>query len=121
MKMHFQMDDDDGASKAKDEDTAANDTDIAPFLPKEGSAEEEKSSSRSIFFLLSVIGLCILLVHVMLQFRCHYLPESLAIVFLGAVIGLFIRLLPNDSIKSVESFSPTMFFLILGGNSIPLN
>ena len=81
-----QMDDDDDDSEHKGKDTKeANDT--AVFLPKEGSAEEEKSSSRSIFFLLSVIGLCILLVHVMLQFKCHYLPESLAIVFLGAVIG----------------------------------
>ena len=112
--MKSQMDDDDDREGKDSEDTSsANDTDTAVFLPKEGSAEEEKSSSRSIFFLLSVIGLCILLVHLMLQFKCHYLPESLAIVFLGAVIGAIIRLLPNDSIKSVESFSPTMFFLIL--------
>ena len=80
-------DDDDGEHKGKKDTKEANDT--AVFLPKEGSAEEEKSSSRSIFFLLSVIGLCILLVHVMLQFKCHYLPESLAIVFLGAVIGKY--------------------------------
>merc|ERR1719471_2861092 len=49
----------------------------------------------------------------MLQIKFHYLPESLAIVFLGAVLGLLMTALPEAETKRVEAFSPTMFFLIL--------
>merc|ERR550532_3837052 len=49
----------------------------------------------------------------MLQIKFHYLPESLAIVFLGAVLGLLMTALPEAETKKVESFSPTMFFLVL--------
>merc|ERR1719278_801265 len=37
----------------------------------------------------------------------------LAIVFLGAVLGLLMTALPEAETKRVEAFSPTMFFLIL--------
>lgn len=93
--------------------TAVTDSAEAVFLPEEGAAEKEHSSSLTIFFVLSIIVLCIFLVHFILRSKCHYLPESLVIVFLGAVIGLFMRMLPTEDMKSVESFSPTMFFLVL--------
>ncbi len=83
------------------------------FLPEEGAAEKEHSNSMAIFFVLSVLVLCIFTVHFILRARCHLLPESLVIIFLGAVIGLLMRLLPTEDMKSVESFSPTMFFLVL--------
>ena len=100
----------------EEEEKAANDTqaaETAAFLPEEGAAEKEHSNSLAIFFVLSVLILCVFLIHLILQLRCHYVPESLAIVFLGACIGLFMRLLPTEDVKSVESFSPTMFFLVL--------
>lgn len=83
------------------------------FLPAEGAAEQEHSSSLAIFFVLFVLVLSIFLIHFILQNKCHYIPESLAIVFLGAAIGLVIRLLPTEDLKKVESFSPTTFFLVL--------
>ena len=49
----------------------------------------------------------------MLQNKCHYVPESLAIVFLGGFVGAVIKLLPNEELSKVESFSPTTFFLVL--------
>ena len=83
------------------------------FLPEEGAAEKEHSSSLAIFFVLFVMVLCIFLIHSILQYNCHYIPESLAIVFLGALVGLIMKLLPTEDFKKMESFSPTMFFLIL--------
>ena len=83
------------------------------FLPEEGAAEKEHSSSLAIFFVLFVIIFCIFLVHTILKYNCHHIPESLAIVFLGAFVGLIMKLLPTEDIKKVESFSPTMFFLVL--------
>merc|ERR1711936_242504 len=70
-------------------------------------------SSLAIFFLLFVLILCIFLIHLLLRIKFHYLPESLAIVFLGAVVGMFMMALPEAETKRMESFSPTMFFLIL--------
>ncbi len=97
----------------KKEANNATETPEQIFLPEEGSAEKEHSNSMAIFFVLSVLVLCIFTVHFILRARCHLLPESLVIIFLGAVIGLFMRVLPSEDVKSVESFSPTMFFLVL--------
>lgn len=83
------------------------------FLPAEGAAELEHSSSLAIFFVLFVLVLCIFLIHFILQSKCHYIPESMAIVFLGAFVGAVIKLLPTEDLKKVESFSPTAFFLVL--------
>ena len=85
----------------------------AVFLPAEGAAEKEHSSSLAIFFVLFVLILCIFLVHFLLLNKCHYIPESLAVVFLGGSIGLAIKLLPSSELQKVESFSPTTFFLVL--------
>ena len=83
------------------------------FLPAEGAAEKEHSSSLAIFFVLFVLVLCIFLIHFILQNKCHYIPESLAIVFLGGFVGAVMKLLPNDELTKMESFNPTTFFLVL--------
>ena len=101
--------------KAAEEAAKSNETetDEQVFLPEKGEAEKEHSSSLAIFFVLSVLMLCIFLVHFTLQLKCHYIPESVAIIFFGALIALFMKLLPMEDFKKVESFSPTMFFLVL--------
>lgn len=63
---------------------------------------------------MSIAG--ILLIHLMLQTGFQYLPESIVVVFLGALIGLLINLLSDQNIanwKREEVFSPTAFFLVL--------
>lgn len=87
-----------------------------PVLPDKGSAEDEHNSSMSIFFVLCVLALGILLIHFMLQKNFQYLPESIAIVFLGGLIGLVLNLMSNQNIanwRKEEAFSPTAFFLVL--------
>lgn len=87
-----------------------------PVLPDKSAAEEEHNSSMSIFFVLCVLALGILLIHLMLQTHFQYLPESVVIVFLGALIGLIVNLISDQNIanwKKEESFSPTAFFLVL--------
>lgn len=87
-----------------------------PVLPDMGSAEDEHNSSMSIFFVLCVLALGILLIHFMLQKNFQYLPESIAIVFLGGLIGLVLNLMSNQNIanwRKEEAFSPTAFFLVL--------
>lgn len=87
-----------------------------PVLPEKGSAEQERNSSISIFFVLCVLALGILLIHLMLLTNFQYLPESIAIVFLGAIIGLILNLMSDKNIanwRKEEAFSPTAFFLVL--------
>lgn len=87
-----------------------------PILPEKGSAEAEHNSSMAIFFVLCVLALGILLIHFMLLTNFQYLPESVVIVFLGALIGLIINLISDQKIgnwRKEEAFSPTAFFLVL--------
>ncbi|XP_030380530.1 sodium/hydrogen exchanger 8 [Scaptodrosophila lebanonensis] len=86
-----------------------------PPLIDPRAVEQEHNSSLSLFFVICVIMLGILLIHSMLQTGFQYLPESIVVVFLGALIGLFLNVMSgeNDSWKREEVFSPTGFFLVL--------
>lgn len=87
-----------------------------PVLPDKGAAEDEHNSSMAIFFVLCVLALGILLIHLMLQTGFQYVPESIVVVFLGALIGLTMNALSNRNIsnwRKEEAFSPTAFFLVL--------
>ncbi|XP_067623818.1 sodium/hydrogen exchanger 8 [Eurosta solidaginis] len=86
-----------------------------PPLPDQHAVEQEHNSSLSIFFVICVIMLGILLIHSMLMTGFQYLPESIVVVFLGALIGLFLKVMSgeNPSWKREEVFSPTGFFLVL--------
>ena len=98
---------------AEDSKNTTEETIESIVLPEVGSAAKEHSSSMAIFFLLFILILSIFLLHALLKIKFHYLPESLAMVFLGAMVGLFMMALPEAETKRMESFSPTMFFLIL--------
>ncbi|XP_039950626.1 sodium/hydrogen exchanger 8 [Bactrocera tryoni] len=86
-----------------------------PPLPDQHAVEQEHNSSLSIFFVICVIMLGILLIHSMLQTGFQYLPESIVVVFLGALIGLLLKVMSgeNASWQREEVFSPTGFFLVL--------
>ena len=80
-----------------------------------------RESLSSIFYFLifnhftPCLGSCILLIHFLLETKFSYIPESLAVVFLGAAIGLVMKLCSANfgDWKKEETLSPTMFFLIL--------
>lgn len=91
-------------------------TSADPVLPDKSAAEDEHNSSMAIFFVLCVLALGILLIHLMLQTGFQYVPESVVIVFLGALVGLTMNTLSNRNIsnwRKEEAFSPTAFFLVL--------
>ncbi|KAM3966330.1 LOW QUALITY PROTEIN: na[+]/H[+] hydrogen exchanger 1 [Aphomia sociella] len=90
-------------------------SDAAP-LPEKSSAEDEHNSSMAIFFVLCILALGILLIHIMLQTGFSYLPESVVIVFLGALIGMVINLMSIKNIanwRKEEAFSPSFFLVLL--------
>uniref|UniRef100_A0A8C2CQX6 Sodium/hydrogen exchanger 8 n=1 Tax=Cyprinus carpio TaxID=7962 RepID=A0A8C2CQX6_CYPCA len=90
-----------------------------PILPVQTGVkaqEEEQSSGMSIFFSLLVIGICIILVHLLIKFKLHFLPESVAVVSLGILMGAFIKIIESQQLanwKEEEMFRPNMFFLLL--------
>uniref|UniRef100_A0AAQ5ZG92 Sodium/hydrogen exchanger n=1 Tax=Amphiprion ocellaris TaxID=80972 RepID=A0AAQ5ZG92_AMPOC len=104
--------------------TAAKPTTPAPPTPKPilpvqtgvKAQEEEQSSGLTIFFSLLVIGICIILVHLLIKFKLHFLPESVAVVSLGILMGGFIKIIEFQELanwKEEEMFRPNMFFLLL--------
>ncbi|XP_014676007.1 PREDICTED: sodium/hydrogen exchanger 8-like [Priapulus caudatus] len=61
-------------------------------------------------------ALCILVTHLLLKAKVNFIPESVAIVFLGALIGLTMKLLSNHGLanwQKEEAFPPTLFFLLM--------
>lgn len=80
------------------------------------AVEQEHNNSMAIFFVLIIIALGVLLIHTMLETGFQYLPESIVVVALGALIGLSINFLSAEKLsnwKREEVFSPTAFFLVL--------
>lgn len=112
-------------------------SELDPALPGKGSAEEEHHNSLSIFLVLVLLGICIILIHIMLKFNFHYVPESVAVIFIGrklefliyyqylllnnfhfkgALVGLFLKLMSYQNVADwakEEAFSPTIFFLVM--------
>ncbi|XP_031421343.2 sodium/hydrogen exchanger 8 [Clupea harengus] len=92
---------------------------VKPILPVQTGVkaqEEEQSSGMTIFFSLLVIGICIILVHLLIKFKLHFLPESVAVVSLGILMGAFIKIIEFQELanwKEEEMFRPNMFFLLL--------
>ncbi|RWS10234.1 sodium/hydrogen exchanger 8-like protein [Dinothrombium tinctorium] len=89
---------------------------VEQILPQKGAAEEEHHSSMAIFFVLTVIASCIIVIHFILQTKFQYVPESLAVVIMGATIGLITKLISSQHLgdwKREEMFNPTTFFLVL--------
>ncbi|XP_053281009.1 sodium/hydrogen exchanger 8 [Pleuronectes platessa] len=90
-----------------------------PILPQQTGVkaqEEEQSNGLTIFFSLLVIGIGIILVHLLIKFKLNILPESVAVVSLGILMGGFIKLIEFQELanwKEEEMFRPNMFFLLL--------
>lgn len=103
----------DNPADADNKESDANNT--VAKTDESKAVEQEHNNSMAIFFVLCVIALGILLIHTMLETGFQYLPESIVVVFLGALIGLLINLLSDQSPnwKREQVFSPTAFFLVL--------
>ncbi|XP_015675237.1 sodium/hydrogen exchanger 8, partial [Protobothrops mucrosquamatus] len=94
-------------------------TPAKPILPVQTGVEaqqEEQSSGMTIFFSLLVLAICIILVHLLIRYRLHFLPESVAVVSLGILMGAVIKIIESQKLanwKEEEMFRPNMFFLLL--------
>ncbi|KAJ7413358.1 Sodium/hydrogen exchanger 8 [Willisornis vidua] len=74
-----------------------------PILPVQTGVQaqqEEQSSGMTIFFSLLVIAICIILVHLLIEYRLHFLPESVAVVSLGILMGAFIKIIEAQKLAN---------------------
>lgn len=90
----------------------SNHSNKVPIIEERTIQAEEKKDSFSIFFILLVVLLATLIVHALLVTEIRYMPEALAIVLLGALIG-FVLSYSRWDWREVESFNPNFFFLVL--------
>jgi len=70
--------------------TVSAKTESNSHVPEQTS---QHSSQWTMFFILCILGISIILIHILIETHFHYLPESVAVVFLGALIGLLFKLL----------------------------
>uniref|UniRef100_A0A452SQH7 Sodium/hydrogen exchanger n=1 Tax=Ursus americanus TaxID=9643 RepID=A0A452SQH7_URSAM len=78
------------------------------FFLREGGREAQKEERES--------SICIILVHLLIRYRLHFLPESVAVVSLGILMGAVIKIIEFKKLanwKEEEMFRPNMFFLLL--------
>jgi hypothetical protein len=75
-----------------------------------GSEQTNQHSSQwTMFFILCILGISIILIHILIETHFHYLPESVAVVFLGALIGLLFKLL---SFWNIADWSVSKHFIL---------
>ncbi|CAF0835629.1 unnamed protein product [Rotaria sordida] len=68
----------------------------------------ELSSSTQIFLLLILLIICVLIIHLLIRKRFNYLPESVAIIYIGGIFGLGIKLYNQWISKTNETSSTTI-------------
>lgn len=109
---NFEIDDEEEAEKKEDIEPDP----LEEIATGEEASKEDVYTSARIAFIIMVLGICILLVHYIILKKLHHVPESVSVVFLGAVIGLIGKILNNLNLSTYiheEMLSPQAFFVIL--------
>jgi len=78
--------------------------------------EAETLTSARIAFILFVLAICILCVHYLIAKKLHHVPESVSVVFIGAIVGFIGKILNQNGQASYiqeEMLSPQAFFVVL--------
>ncbi|CAF4423103.1 unnamed protein product, partial [Adineta steineri] len=63
----------------------------------------ELSSSAQIFLLLLLLIICVLIIHLLIRKRFTYLPESVAIIYIGGIFGLVLKIYNQWTTPNQES------------------
>lgn len=91
-------------------------------VPKNARMQETTPNKQHTFktwkvmLILFILSLSIIVIHLLIRAEFHYLPESVAVIFLGSIIGFCFQVMSHWNISdwtNEEAFSPTMFFFIL--------
>eukprot|EP00026_Physarum_polycephalum_P000532 Phypoly_transcript_00533.p1 GENE.Phypoly_transcript_00533~~Phypoly_transcript_00533.p1 ORF type:complete len:579 (+),score=54.52 Phypoly_transcript_00533:2748-4484(+) len=81
----------------------------SPALP-EGN---EGNENLLIFAFLLVLAGAVLVIYLVVKSEIHYIPESVAVVVYGILIGLILRFITTNVAERLATFDPDIFFLFL--------
>lgn len=73
---------------------------------------EEELEAQELLVLFGVLVVSIIATYFLLKFHFHYLPESVATILIGIIIGVGIRLSGNN-LTEVVRLDPELFFIFL--------
>eukprot|EP00730_Choanoeca_flexa_P001767 TRINITY_DN10773_c0_g1_i4.p1 TRINITY_DN10773_c0_g1~~TRINITY_DN10773_c0_g1_i4.p1 ORF type:complete len:632 (+),score=128.32 TRINITY_DN10773_c0_g1_i4:96-1991(+) len=76
------------------------------------SAEAETKASMRIFLVFTAVGCCVLLVYVLERAKTHAIPDSVAIICFGGLLGSLLKSV-GGGWERAEAFDPMTFFLYL--------
>lgn len=66
-----------------------------------------------IFAFLGVLSGAMMIVYIVVKTEFHYLPESVAVVIYGIIIGFIMHFINTDIVEHLSTFDPELFFLFL--------
>eukprot|EP00762_Andalucia_godoyi_P002888 ANDGO_04507.mRNA.1 Sodium/hydrogen exchanger 1 len=75
--------------------------------------EEEHLEARLLLMLFGLLAISLVIVYLLLRFHFHYLPESIAMIAVGALAGLFVKLSSSHDDIAALRLSPEVFFIFL--------
>ncbi|CAF0728913.1 unnamed protein product [Didymodactylos carnosus] len=77
------------------------------------------SSSSQIFLLLILLFICVLVIHLLIRKRFNYLPESVAVIYIGAIFGFLLKLsnqwlspTATPSASTSQLLNSNLFFML---------
>ncbi|EDQ88748.1 uncharacterized protein MONBRDRAFT_32693 [Monosiga brevicollis MX1] len=76
------------------------------------SAEVETNASLHLFLVIAALGSSLFLIYWLAKSRWSFLPDSVAVIALGALIAVVFRF-DDMGWERAEAFDPTVFFLYL--------
>ena len=63
----------------------------------------ELASSTQIFLVLLLLIICVLVIHLLIRKRFNYIPESVAIIYIGGIFGFVLKMYNQWSSTSQDS------------------
>eukprot|EP00667_Euglena_gracilis_P005797 EG_transcript_5841 len=83
-----------------------------PAEDDDPAEREHRFGAYSVLAINGVLMVAVLLNYAFLKFRCHYIPESVCTISVGAILGLTLQL-SNSHIDEWYRLQPETFFLFL--------
>jgi len=78
-----------------------------------GALANQQDASMIIFMILMILTGAVLIVYFMVSVHIPFIPESIAIVVYGVILGLIFRFSHSDIVQHVATFDPEKFFLFI--------
>ncbi|GAM25549.1 hypothetical protein SAMD00019534_087240 [Acytostelium subglobosum LB1] len=73
----------------------------------------QRDASILILIFLAILLLSVLVVYCIIRIDLHYIPESVAVIVFGVIVGIIAKYTHDRFVDHVSTFSPELFFLFI--------